>query len=211
MSVFGLSPDLSSGLWGSNKDWSVRVVGGEVRTNSNTFSSLKLCHILSKYKWIHVISIFLLLIKKKKHPEQGPGDTQAGSCHCRNDFNTPLQKGSALPSFLSWTSSLVWPWTAESSWPCISSGSYEPLFRSPVMLHSVIQSPFTPFLCLPLYMNFSVLSAVTPRPCLYLSTQQCQETFARLDLSCLPCLIVSAGSAPGCGWKQLGLSLTVQE
>lgn len=149
--------------------------------------------------------------KKKNHPEQGPGDTQAGSCHCRNDFNTPPQKGSALPSFLSWTSSLVWPWTAESSWPCISSGSYEPLFRSPVMLHSVIQSPFTSFLCLPLYMNFSVLSAITPRWCLYLSAQQCQETFARLDLSCLSCLIVSAGSAPGCGWKRLGLSLTVQE
>ena len=171
-----------------------------MRTNSNAFLSLKLCQILYKYKWIHVTPIFLLsyLIKRKKRSERDPSQQlplqkcfqctsleQAISCHHLSP-ECPLLSDHGLLS----PAHLLFLWGPTSL-------SLDPFIR--LVLYSLIQSPFTLFLYLSLYLNFSFLSAIILRQCPYLSVKQCQETFVGLDLSCLSCLIVSIDSAPGVG------------
>lgn len=132
-----------------------------MRTNSNAFSSLKLCHILSKYKWIHVISIFLLLIKKKRNI---------------------LNRGQEIPKLAAAIAEMISIHLLRRAVPCHHFSLEQVLWSDHGLLSPAgpvsllgptnlsldpllcsIQSPFTSFLCLPLYMNFSVLSAITSR------------------------------------------------
>lgn len=179
--LLGWGPDLHSGLWGSSKGWNTGLVGEEMKTNSDAFLSLKLCHILYKYSGSIWCLFFCCIWSKEK---RGQRETQGSSCHCRNGFNASLQKRQ-YPAFISPLIALSWLTTdCWVHWPSVSPGYYQPLIRpAPCSIHSF--SPHLVFLHFSLYLNFSFLSAIILRQCLYLSVKQYQETFVGLDLSCL--------------------------